>query len=210
MRIEDYSFRELNHQFVLIKDVADRFRLYNMEFQCLEGDNSLLTYGYIDHEAGLSFEVLCFAKKDENGAIQLRPGNDTVTFKIRYDGMLGDVEVIPYDIKLAQFQKKVDMVNEGYKESKELEMIRKHTPIDGDRDKQFPDDVCALLFKNGVRPEKIWVRTETIIDGKVAGRLINKPFSDGFGLNIGDMVKLISISTDGGTTTVVEIADIYD
>ena len=115
MRIEDYSFRELNHQFVLIKDVADRFRLYNMEFQCLEGDNSLLTYGYIDHEAGLSFEVLCFAKKDENGAIQLRPGNDTVTFKIRYDGMLGDVEVIPYDIKLAQFQKKVDMVNEGYK-----------------------------------------------------------------------------------------------
>lgn len=210
MRIEDYSFRDLNHNFVLIKDVADRFRLYNMEFQCLEGDNSLLTYGYIDHEAGLSFEVLCFAKKDENGSIQLRPGNETITFKIRYDGMVGDVELVPYDIRLAEFQSKINMINEGYKGSDELEMIRKHTPIDGDRDKQFPDDVCAFLFKTGIKLERIWVRTETIIDGKVAGRLINKPFSDQFGLNIGDMVKLVSVPVEGGRVTVIETADIYD
>lgn len=63
MKIGQYSFRDLHHNYVLIKDVADRFRLYNLEFQCLEGDNSLLTYGYIDHTAGLTFEVLCFAKK---------------------------------------------------------------------------------------------------------------------------------------------------
>lgn len=210
MRIEDYSFRELNHKFVLIKDVADRFRLYNMEFQCLEGDNSLLTYGYIDHEAGLSFEILCFAKKDENGSIQLRTGNEKVTFKIRYDGMIGDIEIIPYDIGLAEFQSKIDMINEGYKGSDELEIIRKHTPIDRDRDKQFPDDVCAVLFKSDMKPERIWVRTETIVDGKIAGRLINQPFSDAFGLNVGDMVKLVSVPVNGGQITVIETADIYD
>ena len=210
MRIEDYSFRELNHKFVLIKDVADRFRLYNMEFQCLEGDNSLLTYGYIDHEAGLSFEILCFAKKDENGSIQLRPGNEKVTFKIRYDGMIGDIEIIPYDIRLAEFQSKIDMINDGYKESEELEMIRKHTPIDRDRDKQFPDDVCAVLIKSDMKPERIWVRTETIVDGKIVGKLINQPFSDAFGLNVGDMVKLVSVPVKGGQITVIETADIYD
>ena len=210
MRIEDYSFRELNHKFVLIKDVADRFRLYNMEFQCLEGDNSLLTYGYIDHEAGLSFEILCFAKKDESGSIQLRPGNEKVTFKIKYDGMLGDIEIIPYDIRLAEFQSKIDMINDGYKESEELEMIRKHTPIDRDRDKQFPDDVCAVLFKSDMKPKRIWVRTETVVDGKIVGKLINQPFSDAFGLQVGDMVKLVSVPVNGGQITVIETADIYD
>lgn len=210
MKIGQYSFRDLHHNYVLIKDVADRFRLYNLEFQCLEGDNSLLTYGYIDHTAGLTFEVLCFAKKDENGGIQLRPGKDATSFKIRYDGMIGDIEIIPYDIKLAEFQRKVDMINEGYKGSQELELIRKHTPIDNDRDKQFPDDVCAYLFKTGVQTERIWVRTETVIDGKVAGTLINKPHSKEFGLDIGDMVKLVSVPIQGKQVTVIETADIYN
>lgn len=206
MRIEDYSFRELNHKFVLIKDVADRFRLYNMVFQCLEGDNSLLTYGYIDHEAGLSFEILCFAKKDENGSIQLRPGNEKVTFKIRYDGMIGDIEIIPYDIRLAEFQSKIDMINDGYKGSDDLEMIRNHTSIDRDRHKQFPDDVCAVLFKSDMKPERIWMRTETIVDGKIVGKLINQSFSDAFGLKVGDMVKLVSVPVNGGHITVIETA----
>lgn len=209
MKIEEYSFRQLHHNYVLIKDVGDRFHMYNTEFQCIEGDNSLLTYGYIDHSAGLTFEILCFAKKSENGGIELRPGNDNTSFKIRYDGMLGEIEVIPYDIRLMEFQAKVDMIDKGYRGSYELELIRKHTPIDADRDKQFPDDVCAYLIKSGVRSEKIWVRTQTIMDGKVAGVLMNEPHSAAFGLKRGDVVKLVSVPVQGGMVTVIETPDIY-
>ena len=210
MKIQDYSFRELHHNYVLLKDIASRFRLYNLEFQCVDGDNSLLTYGYIDHSAGLTFEVLCFARKDANGGIQLRPGKDSTSFKIRYDGMLGDVEVIPFDIRLVEFQKKVDRVTAGYSGSSNLELIRKHTPIDNDRNKQFPDDVCAYLFQSGVQTERIWVRTEDIVDGKVVGILINQPRSEKFGLNKGNLVKLVSVPVEGRQVTVIETAEIYN
>lgn len=210
MRIEDYNFRDLHHNYVLIKDVTDRFTLYNLEFQCVEGDNSLLTYGYIDHTAGLTFEVLCFAKKDENGLIQLRPGKESISFKIRYDGVLGDIEIIQPELVASEYQRKVDTINEGYEVNTELEQIRNHTLIDNDRSKQFPDDVCAILFKEGVQTEQIWVRTETIIDGKIAGCLINKPYSDAFGLDIGDMVKLVSVPVQGKYVTVIENTDIYE
>lgn len=39
---------------------------------------------------------------------------------------------------------------------------------------------------------------------------MNEPFSDAFGLNVGDMVKLVSVPVNGGQITVIETADIYD
>ena len=209
MTINDYSFRDLYHKYILIKNIDRKLNMYNMEFVCHEGDNAILTYGYIDHEAGLTFEVLCFANKNEAGGIELRPGNESVSFKIRSGSIDGDIEIIPYDIRLMEFRDKVDMINDAYAVSKELELIREHTSIDNDRDKQFPDDVRAMLFKNGVQTELIWVRTETIIDGKVAGVLINQPHSDAFGLKLGDMVKLVSIPLETRYATVIETSDIY-
>ena len=44
-KIEDYGFRQLAGNYVLLTNMPmERFRLYNSEFQCLEGDNALLTY----------------------------------------------------------------------------------------------------------------------------------------------------------------------
>lgn len=209
-KIQDYNFRQLAGNYVLITNMPmERFRLYNSVFQCLEGDNALLTYGYIDHEAGLSFEVLCFAKVHGNNRIEFRPGNDTTTFKIRYDGMIGDVLTLPYDISMAEYSNKVKMVSEGYDHSDAVKEIRKYEAIDADRHPQFPDDVGALLFKEGVQMEKVWVRTNQIINGKVAGVLLNNPNSPEFGLRRGDVVTLVSISANGRRFTVVETSSIY-
>lgn len=209
-KIEDYSFRQLAGNYVLLTNMPmERFRLYNSEFQCLEGDNALLTYGYIDHEAGLTFEVLCFAKVHPNKKLEFRPGNEKTTFKIRYDGMVGDVDILPYDISMTEYSEKVKMVSEGYNHSEAVSEIRKYEAIDADRHPQFPDDVGALLFKEGVQMEKVWVRTNQIINGKVAGTLLNQPNSPLFGLNRGDIVTLVCVPADGRYFTVVETPDIY-
>lgn len=209
-KIEDLSFRKLAGNYVLLTNIPmERFQLYNSEFQCLEGDNALLTYGYIDHQASLSFEILCFAKYIPEKRIELRPGNSKISFKIRYDGMVGDVVVLPYDISMAEFHNKVKMVSEGYRYSDDVEEIRKYDLIDSDRHPQFPDDVGALLFKEGVQMEKVWVRTSAIINGKIAGYLLNQPHSSKFDLKRGDMVTLVSVPTKEGRFTVVEIPDIY-
>ena len=208
-RIEEYSFRELVNHYVLITNVGDRFRLYNMQFQCLEGDNALLTYGYIDHEAGLTFEVLCFANIKPSGHVELRPGNPNTTVKIRYDGMVENIAVVPYDISMAEYADKVRMVKEGYRYSDELEEIRKYEALDGDRDAQFPDDVLTVFIRNGINPEKMWVRTEKIIDGKVAGILLNESYSSAFGVHKGDIVRLVSVPVNNGRMTVADTPDLY-
>ena len=131
------------------------------------------------------------------------------TFKIRYDGMVGDVDILPYDISMAEYSGKVKMVSEGYNHSEAVSEIRKYEAIDADRHPQFPDDVGALLFKEGVQMEKVWVRTNQIINGKVAGTLLNQPNSPKFGLNRGDVVTLVTVPADGRRFTVVETPDIY-
>lgn len=178
--------------------------MYNTEFQCLEGDNALLTYGYVDHEAGLSFEVLCFAKYGPDKHIELRPGNDKTTFKIRYSEMIGDVEILPYDISMHEFYKKVKIVSEGYYYSDQLQAIRMFEAIDADRHPQFPDDVGVLLYKEGLQMERVWVRTSSIENGKIVGTLLNKPHSSGFGLNAGDKVTLVPVPVNGRTYLVID------
>ncbi len=209
-KIEDFGFRQLAGNYILLTNIPmERFRLYNTEFQRLEEDNALLTYGYVDHEAGLSFEVLCYAKYAPGKKIQFRSGNPTISFKIRYDGMKGDIAVLPYDISMSEFQDKVKMVSEGYYYSDDIQEIRKYEALDEDRHPQFPDDVGALLFKTGVQMEKVWVRTSAIINGKVAGYLLNQPRAAEFGLKIGDMVTLVSVPTKERRFIVVETPDIY-
>ena len=209
-KIGDFTFRQLDGSYVLITEIPrERFRLYNTEFQCLEGDNALLTYGYIDHEAGLTFEVLCFAKYSPIEKTEFRPGNPNVTCKIRYDGMEGNIHILSYDISMAEFHDKVKMISEGYYHSDDVKKIREYEALDPDRHPQFPDDVGALLFKEGVQMEKVWVRTSSIINGRVAGYLLNQPNSPEFGLNQGDLVTLVSIPTGVRRFTVVETPDIY-
>ena len=209
-QINSFSFRQLAGHYVLLTNIPrERLHVYHSEFLHLEGDNALLTYGYIDHNAGLSFEVLCFAKVFENGKLELRPGNESISFKIRYDGMVGDVVILSYDISMAEYSKKVKMISEGYNHSDEVNEIRKFKEIDADRHPQYPDDVKALLFKDGVKTEIVWIRTNKIIDGKIAGILLNQPNSPMFGLNRGDIVTLVLISVDGRKVAVVETPDIY-
>lgn len=209
-QINSFSFRQLAGHYVLLMNIPrERLRAYNSEFLHMEGDNALLTYGYIDHHAGLSFEVLCFVKVYENGKYELRPENNNISFKIRYDGMVGDVFILPYDISMAEYSNKVKMISDGYNHSDEVNEIRKLKEIDADRHPQYPDDVRALLFKDGVKTEIVWVRTNQIINGKIAGTLLNQPNSPLFGFNRGDTVTLVLIPAEGRMVPVVETADIY-
>ena len=207
---EDYCFRQLAYNYVLLTDIPrERFRLYNSEFQCLENDNALLTYGYIDHDAGLTFEILCFAKYKSENVVELRPGNPNVSFKIRYDGITSDIEILQYDISMAEYKEKVKMVQNGYRHSDDIEEIRKYEALDLDRHPQFPDDVGALAYKVGYRMERMWVRTEKIVNGKVVGTLLNQPKSDVFGLNRGDFVTLVSVPAKNRRYTMIEPSDLY-
>ena len=212
MKIEDKNFRELAYNYVLFYNIEPRrFAAYANAYPSEPGDNAVLTYGYIDNQAGLTFEMLCCARRHLDGRVELRAGNPTTSFKIRYDDITSDVETLPYNIRFDEYQKFVDIVSEGYGKGTDIEKIRKDTTFDALRYPSFPDDIAVLFFKPGVRNEQIWVRTSRIIDGKIAGSLMNQPNSPEFGVRQGDIVKIIPIRRDDGTViAVAEFPWIYD
>ena len=182
-KIEEYNFRELVGNYILISADETKLKAFSPEFQWIDGDNAMLGYGDIDHQAGLTVELLCTAKYEENH-IELRDGREDTTVKLRYGSIDSTIMPVPYHISMAKFAKKVEIVSEHYCHSTELKEIRKYEALDQDRHPQYSDDVLALLFKPNVQSERVWVRTESIIDGKVAGRLLNQPNSHEFGLNV--------------------------
>jgi len=207
-KISEYGFRELVGHYVLISADERKLKAFSPEFQWIDGDNAMLGYGYIDHQAGLTVELLCAAKYEENH-IELRDGREDTTVKLRYGSIDGKIMPVPYHISMAKFAKKVEIVSEHYCRSNELKEIRKYEALDQDRHPQYPDDVLALLFKPNVKNERIWVRTECIIDGKVVGRLLNQPHSAEFGLNAGDIVKLVYVSLEKGRLLLIDTPDLY-
>lgn len=209
-KIEEFSFRNLYHQYLLILADEVWLRTFAPEFQRIEGDNALLVYGYVDHHAGLTFEVLCYAKRHPDGRTELRPGNAKATSKIRYNGVRGVLAPIDFDVTMTEFRDKINMVKEGYRTSDDVEIIRDYKKIDENRHPQFPDDVLAYLVIPNEKPEKIWVRTEKVVDGQIVGMLLNQPYSDKCGLNRGGLVKLLSIAGDKGNVLVVDILQLYE
>ena len=197
MKKEEISFRNIRNNFIILYNMGDKFSVYSKMFPSEKGDNAILLYGYIDHYAGLSFEVLCCAKREENGHVILRNPNDSVSMKIRYDGIEGDIDYYENDI-LYKYQTKPKMISQHYGHGTELELVRRDTTFDGRRNEAFPDDIAVIFFKENVKIEVIWVRTERIVDGKIIGIILNDPFSNEFNVGAGDEIAIVPLKIDNG------------
>lgn len=185
-RKENFNFRDLTNGLVLI--VNDRnLNTAKKVFESRETDNAILACGYVDHTAGVSFEVLCLGEYGPNGNIELRRGNPTTSFKLRYGSVTGII-VLLEDQMIPALQDKIDMVREGYKVSDAVMKARNSTIFDDFRHPQYPDDMLILFLKKGVQPEGIWCRVEGEEDGRPAAVLLNEPNAD-FGVHQGNCIS---------------------
>ncbi len=184
-RKEDFNFRELTAGLVLI--VNDRnIVTVGKVFEHNLSDNAILAYGYIDHTAGVTFEVLCMGNYGPNGEINLNQGNSETSFKLRYDSVTG-VIVLLNDADLPEYRGKIDMIRNGYHVNDAVIKARNSVAFDDFRHPQFPDDVLLLFCQEGFRTEGIWCRIEKEVDGRPAAVVMNEPNSD-FGVHRGDIV----------------------
>ena len=60
---DEISFRDMDQKFLLVKDIdmKTRMMIEKPGFRIRQDDNAMLLFGYIDQQAGLSFELLCAA-----------------------------------------------------------------------------------------------------------------------------------------------------
>lgn len=194
-KIEQFNFRELHHKFLLLVNDERNLMVASKAFTYHEGDNALLLYGYIDHEAGLSFEVLCMARYIEGLPIQYRESSLDTALKIRYDSIRGNLTPIEISYDLLKYKNRVDVINEHYKVHLAVEHIRGIECLDKYRSPQYPDDIIVFFVKEGCEPEGIWVRLEKNIGDKLAGRMLNEPWAD-YGYHAGDFVRIEPVVQD--------------
>ena len=195
------NFREMDQKFLLVKDIDMKTRMVieRSGFHIRQDDNAILVFGYIDQEAGVSFELLCAACVYDDGEVSLEPANKTTSFKFRYGSFQGDMVPFTNLSQLIPFQDRAQMIKNGYTAPEAVLEIRNIRELDPSRAPGFPDDIVVFFVKEGYRNEGIWCRTVGTDPARhlIQMRLLNEPNAP-FGKHIGDIVNVTLIQMDNG------------
>ena len=196
----DVTFRDIEHNLCIALD-TNTVKILNPIFS--EVANAVLCYGYIDKQAGLTYEVLAPVLYID-GEYSIIGEDNTVGVKVRAE-TYKDIEVIPIKntALLEKFNERIDVIHKYYYSEDSVELTRSQTSIDMFRHPFYPDDVEVLLFKQGYNPEKVWVRLTGYmgksegIDGFV-GILLNTPYDSRYGISANDEVLVAVVSDSNG------------
>ena len=198
---DETNFRDLYHQFLLVKDIDIKTRLVieKAGFHIRDDDNAMLLFGYIDHEVGISFELLCAACVYEDDEVSFEPTNKNVSFKFRYGSFQGDMIAFKNHEQLLPYQERVQRIIDGYSVSETVMEIRNIEELDPSRAPGYPDDIVVFFIIDGYQNEGIWCRVEDIDYERnlIKMRMLNEPNAP-FGKHIRDIVDVTLIRMDDG------------
>ncbi len=195
MKYKDTGFRAFYRHFIAVP-IKENLNVALKDFPGAEDANCILTYGYIDREAGLTLEILA-AGKETKQCFSFAEGNDTVSSKIRI-GNVADDEVAFFDDEdgslAARYTGKLEMLH-GYDAPEEVEKTRSMTFLDASRDANCIDDVLVYLMRDGLKPEGCWVRISGLGDHWIMGTLLNEP-DQNFGYHNGETIAFFVQETE--------------
>lgn len=191
------NFRDAEHQLCIVLDK----RLASELCENNEKSNSLICYGYIDKHAGLTYQVFCVALYVD-GDYSITGINDSVMMNVRAEAF-NNTEIIPIKNMaiMEQFKDRIETIENYHYTADGTEQTRKETSIDEFRHPFYPDDVRAILYREGLKTETPWVRLQHYLgksngmDGFM-GILLNTPFESRYGLTAGDKVILAVMSVE--------------
>ena len=188
------NFREVYHKLAIVIDNGYCANSLNIAGDKVVPDgielNSSLVYGYIDKSAGFSYKVLGLTYYDEGDYTLVWP-NDEVGLTVRAE-CFHNFEIIPIENKALEkrFSTMLKITNECYS-TEEDNKLRSITRLDKFRHEDYPDDIKVILFKEGMKPEQVWMRTTEYLKENenllfLRAELLNQPYEN-FGVNLGDV-----------------------
>lgn len=195
MKYRETGFRALYKNFAA-------FTLKDKLKQCIEGfpdadkANCVLTYGYIDREAGLTMEVICAGIRDGN-MFTFFECSEEVRAILRIGSVLEDEFYVLDDSDETlsrKYSNKLEILKD-YEAPEEIEISRSMELFDKSRHELYPDDVLVYLTKKGLNPEGCWVRIIGLGDHSVMGTLLNEPDQD-FGYHEGEKIAFFAQKTE--------------
>lgn len=196
-----YKVKELPYHFVLFHHLpAPNMLMYKKTLDGRDDDNALLTYCYLDSQAGLSYKAICTAELFNDGSVDFNEPEDIDTAMIiREGGLLCAAEIINEGTEgLERFQDDADFIKEHYGYMKDKVEIRSDIPFDDYRHPSYPKDIFAYFFAESKKIEQIWVTEEIRGDGTVRAILIDEPFNPLMGVHKGDLIDIIPYDIGDG------------
>jgi hypothetical protein len=189
MKLSDaeFTFRAIVDRLVVFKDKSAIEKIEKKPLN--ENSDSILTYCYVDNEAGITFEYLC-PFNIEKGAMFVQKDKDVST-KFRF-GSLPDCEIQIFENYISgdkYIDKWVEMIRTGYKTSDEIKEFRTWGFIDHLRAKEYPDDILVGFHKEGFGGEGMFVKLLYKENDKIFGKLLNEPHQN-FGVHLHDIVEV--------------------
>ena len=195
MKYNEVGFRAYYHNYIAAP-MKDKLKTVLKDFPGADKANCILTYGYIDHTAGLTLEILAAGYKSDEG-FSFDAGNNEISSKIRIGSVMED-ECYYFDDEdgnlYKRYAEKIDML-ESYSAGDEIEESRTMGFLDSLRSPEYPDDVLVYLLKDGNQPEGCWVRIEALAKHQIVGTLLNEPDQD-FGYHEGEKIAFYAQKTE--------------
>ena len=198
MLLKEMNFRDIVDKYLYIDAVGVAQNLGSI-FEVTEDVTGVLCYGYIDAQAGISFEILCCAVYDTaKKTLKLLRGNDEQSAKIRLAELLeAQAAVLPSEMpRLSEFQNKVAMVQNVYKADEATEAMRRLTSLDLARLAAHPDIVTVYLVR-GDEAEAVFVLLKEVCEVNIIGTLLSEP-QKAAGLHKGDEISFFLVRNEKG------------
>ena len=197
MLLKKMNFRDIVDKYLYI-DAASVAQNLGSIFEVTDDVTGLLCYGYIDEQAGISFEILCCAVHDAaKKTLKLLRGNDEQLAKIRLAELLeaqaAQLSEMP---RLSEFQSKVAMVQKAYKADEATEAMRKLISLDPVRIVTHPDIVTVYLVR-GDEAEAVQVLLKEVREVNIIGTLLSEP-QKASGLHKGDVISFYLVRNEKG------------
>ena len=187
MNYSNAGFRFFYHRFTVFdkKIIAD----HKDEYKEFEKADGVITYGYIDHEKGFTFDATGLVKKENENIILIEKQPKNIRTIIRAEAISKEEAVFINDDEqfVETFKEQIENINSTYENNKELEDTREMSFLDDLRDLYCIDDVQVYLFKEELDPELAWIRIKGHGEHYFIGNLLNEP-EQNFGYHQGEEV----------------------
>lgn len=198
MLLKEMNFRDIAGKYLYIDATGVAQNLGSI-FEVTEDVTGVLCYGYIDAQAGISFEILCCAEYDAaKKTLKLLHGNDEQMAKIRLAELLeAQATVLQREMpRLSEFKGKVEMVKQVYKADEATEAMRRLSSLDPARLVTHPDIVTVYLVR-GDEAEAAYVLLKEVREVNIIGTLLSEP-QKASGLHKGDEISFFLVRNEKG------------
>lgn len=198
MLLKEMNFRDIVDKYLYI-DAAGVAQNLGSIFEVTDDATGVLCYGYIDAQAGISFEILCCAVYDAaKKTLKLLRGNDEQSAKIRLAELMeAQAAVLPSEMpRLSEFRSKVATVEKTYKADEATEAMRQLTSLDPARITTHPDIVAVYLVR-GDEAEAAHVLPKEVCEVNIIGTLLSEP-QKAYGLHKGDEISFFLVRNEKG------------